>query len=152
MALPDTGSTTPSPPTAGNTSFTSSSGRYRAHLPPHILTDTTNRYPCFGDSAQNCCPALELSLGSCQPQSVPGQICASITLPLPTHTPKLGAGLSRCCCAPRPRPQEHLQPSLRWYLPGVWLLNIHPMLLELHLLFWACMTDKRQQEVCGAVR
>lgn len=86
LAPPGTGSAPPPPPSmAGkiHTSSTSSSGRYRAHVPAHILTDTTNRYPCLGDSVQNCCPGLEPSPGLLPTlQPLAGHTCThSTTLP-----------------------------------------------------------------------
>lgn len=104
LAPPGTGSAAPPPPHAEkiHTSTTSSSGRDRVHLPAHILTDTTNRYLCLGDSVQNCCPGLEPSprlLPTWQP--LPGHNCAhcpALLLPPCTATP--GARLSRCCSAP----------------------------------------------------
>lgn len=152
MAPPDIGSASPPPPMAGNTSFASSSGRYRAHPLAHILTDTTNRYPCFGDSAQNCCLGLELHLGSCQAHSL------SLARPVPapsshcplTH-PNRELGLP-AGAAPQPV-STGTSAAVAALAPAWCSASGHPShAAELHLAVGACTTDQRQQEVCGAVR
>lgn len=108
MAPPSTGSAPPPPPpVAGKipTSFTSSSGRYRAHLPAHILTDIETQIPLFWGFSSKSLPRLRtfswgLANLAASPRPCPYPQCR-----LPTAHPQ---GQTGSRALPRPHPQEHL--------------------------------------------